>query len=386
MILQLLSLWTEEVFKISSDNFCALPFGHTLLTTVGDFSVCCLHHTPEKYKINILDGYDAWNQSEYLNQVRQSFKDGEFHPGCSTCWQKEKLGEPSQRTRTKKEYQILQVTKETAAPINVEVQLGNLCNLRCLMCDEKFSSSILAENIQLGINQHTQQEFKWNDSAFKNLEDLISQGPKVLNIRGGEPMYNKQLLDIIENLPSDSCNKTLLHITTNGTQWSSRWKEAFKKFKLIRLMFSIDAVGDLYEYMRYPAKWSTVESNIVAMSEVGNVNPLIHCVLQNLNILSIGEIISWTKSRNLYLQIEPIDQPNWLSITNLPNDLKIKAIEHLNLVLTWELSDHLRQVLTACLTQLKTSSLNTKQWKQFQTQISMRDSLRNNSHKRFLDY
>ena len=319
--------------------------------------------------------------------MRQAFRNGERHPGCNKCWNVEDLGQASMRNRTEKEYKILGVDEYTKFPVNIEVQLGNLCNLSCLMCSEVFSSAILAENIKLKINQHNQDDFKWSDTAFENLQNIISTGPKVLTVIGGEPFYNKKFLELLEFLPLESCRQTLLHIVTNCTQWNSRWADALNKFKLVRMMFSVDGTESLYEYIRYPAIWETTDSNIDQIVTGANIKPLVNTTVQNLNIGSIGSIIQWSKKKNLYLQLVQLIQPSWLTITNLPRHLKINAIAHLETVLEWDLTDHLRQQLTSYHTQL-TDSLeypdDLTAWAEFQTQIGLRDQLRNNSYTQFL--
>lgn len=377
-------------FNVSKNNYCALPFGHTTVTTNGNFAVCCLHDAPKEFQVNI-NHHDLtyWVKSDYLQQVRQSFRNNERHPGCKSCWINEDLGQESMRLRTIKEYKILGVSQSTEIPVDFEIQIGNLCNLSCLMCNEKYSSSILAENIKLKINQHTQDDFKWSDTAFENLQKIISSGPKIFNVLGGEPLYNKKFLELLESLSYDSCKNTMLQIVTNGTQWNSRWKEVLKKFKLVRIMFSVDATDDLYEYMRYPGVWKETDSNIADIITGDNIKPLVNCTVQNLNIGSLGSVVQWAEEKNIYLQLCQLLEPTWLSLTNLPRHLKIDTISHLETVLQRNLTDHLRQQITSYHAQL-TKSLDQpddlEAWKTFQTQVGMRESLRNNSHKRFLNY
>jgi MoaA/NifB/PqqE/SkfB family radical SAM enzyme len=370
------------------NSFCALPFGHTTIDTSGNFLVCCLHRPPIQHTVNInSDAINKWLQSEYLDQVRQSFIDGQQHPGCITCWHSENQGHASMRNRTAKEYQLLGVSQADRYPVNIEVQLGNLCNLKCLMCNENSSSAILSENIQLGINKFDQKDFQWQETGFENLKKIIAQGPKVLNIRGGEPFYNKQFLSILEELPAESCRQTLLHVTTNATRWNEQWKEVIQKFKLVRIMFSIDGVDDLYEYIRYPASWEQVKSNIDSICSLKNVRPLVNCTVQNLNIGSIGSVINWCKEKNLYLQLEQLINPTWLHISNLPVQLKTQAVNHLDNVLTYDLSDYLKQQISSYRTQLITALNqpdNFELWNLFKSQITLRDQLRNNSYTKFL--
>jgi organic radical activating enzyme len=370
-----------------SDIYCPLPFGHTLVQTNGSFQVCCQHKTPDKYLVNINQHpYRVWNQSQYLQEIQESFKNNQRHPGCHRCWKNEELGQPSQRTRQLTEYKLLKVIdcSQKIWPSVVEVQLGNLCNLKCLMCNEQDSSALLAENQQLGIAINQQTDFNWTNQGFDNLKQLLESRPKIINIRGGEPFYNKDLLHLIQNLPAESYQQSLLHITTNATRWSPEWKEALKKFKLVRLMLSIDAVDDLYEYIRFPGKWQDVVTNVADMKQCSNVKLLINAVVQNLNILNIGPLIKWSQEQNIHLELDQLSRPEYFVLTNLPDNLKTTACKHIQSVLATQLPDHIRNFLTNCLTQLTNSKFDPVLWQQFQNIIDMRDTTRGNSYKEFL--
>jgi sulfatase maturation enzyme AslB (radical SAM superfamily) len=290
------------------------------------------------------------------------------------------------------EYKILKITQPISFeyPINIEIQLGNLCNLKCLMCSEKDSSAILQENQQLGINQSEQKDYHWSNHAFKNLNSLLSTRPKVVNIRGGEPFYNKNLLKLVTELANQgACSNTMLHITTNATVINDQWIDALKKFKLVRLMVSVDAVDDLYEYMRFPAKWSVVAENIKLLQTHKNFNVILHAVVQNLNVGKIGLLINWAKKQHLHLYLAPLTTPEHLVVTNLPTELKQKAMLHLEDILSDDCPKTLVPTLKLFheqLTQSLSQNFNQSAWVDFQTKIALRDCLRKNSHRDFLKY
>lgn len=368
-------------------NYCALPFGHTTIGTTGNYQICCSHLTPPEHTININhNDYQTWNLSQYVAEVRESFKNDQQHPGCQHCWDLEKLGQSSLRTRSLKDYQILKVDKPVplATPVNIEIQLGNLCNLSCLMCHETASSAILAENQKLGIAKYKQKDFNWSSTAFNNLKDLLNTQPKLVNIRGGEPLYNKDLLRIIEELPAESCKKTVLHITTNATNWSKRWEQVLSKFLLVRFMISVDAVDELYEYIRYPGVWKDVDANVQKMQEFSNFKLMVNSVVQNLNIMSLEPLLDWAKERNLYIELSQLLFPEYLVHTNLPEKEKNIAIDKLSKLLNKSYDPHINKFLLNCQTQLINSTADPLLWELFVNNISMRDRIRNNSYKKFL--
>lgn len=368
-------------------KYCALPFAHTTIDTQGVFQLCCWHFTPDEHKVNINSGnYQTWNTNQYLNEVRESFRNDQQHPGCQRCWDIEKLGQPSLRTRSAKDYQLLRFngTDPLDAPLNIEIQLSNLCNLSCLMCHEASSSAILAENQRLGIAKYNQKDFTWTTEAFENLKNLLNTGPKIVNIRGGEPLYNKDLLRIIKELPSDVCKKTVLHITTNATNWNDEWKQALSKFSLVRMMLSIDAVGDLYEYIRYPGQWSKVDANIQEIQKSTNYKLVINSVVQNLNIGHLKPLLDWSKERNIYVILSQLVIPDYLKYTNLPQDKKEKVIAQLEILLQDKHDPHIKQFLDNCHARLTNSTFDQDLWNLFIQNISLRDHIRNNSYTTFL--
>lgn len=372
------------MLKQQTKNFCALPFDHVMIKTNGNFDICSIHTMPSDSKINInKHDHNHWLQSEHVRSVRECIQMDQRHPGCEQCWRREDKGFDSLRSRTDKEFSIL--PNRSDRPIkNVEINFGNLCNLRCLMCNEVDSSAILAENKRLGLNSIEQRNVTWTEHAYDNVNKLLAQQPYVVNIRGGEPLYNKRLLDIIENLPMSQSRDTILHITTNATQWSDRWRQALEKFRLVRFMFSIDATGDLYEYIRYPASWPAVEKNIKSMMTMPNSKCLVHCVGQNLNVAHLPSLIDWCMANSLYLQIESLEHPNYMQMHNLPDKTKNFAISQLNDRLEKQLEPHLEKFVIASCGMLQRTPFDQNLWQQFIDYISIRDRSRGNCYSKFI--
>jgi len=379
------------VLNIAMTNkYCALPFNHVNVNTRGDYQICCKHPVPGEHRKNIkFVSHTEWQKNQYLNEVKNSFEQGLKHPGCNACWQQENLHVPSLRQTQAQEYRILGAKPFQEKLLNVEISVGNLCNLTCIMCDERSSSAILAENQRLHISASDQQDFAWSDSAFDNLEQILRLAPKVVNLRGGEPMYNKKILDIVNKFPEHHLKSTMLHLTTNATRWSDEWQSALKKFRLVRIMLSIDAVDSLFEYIRYPAVFAQVEENIRKITSNNNIKPVIHATVQNLNIASIGKLVQWAQRMNIYLMMELLVYPKHYQIVNLPEHLKAQAVDHLQQTLGLELDSQVRESLTQyknILEKSLQSPPDNELWQQFVNATLLRDQARGNSHREFLKY
>jgi molybdenum cofactor biosynthesis enzyme MoaA len=351
----------------------------------GEYAICCLHRTPVDQRLNVnRDVYGAWKESNYVREVRESFVNDQRHAGCHMCWHHEDRGIISQRQRTSREYKILGIDVNRPKLTNIELDVGNLCNLKCLMCDEYNSSAILAENRKLGINVLDQRDIAWNDTAFDNIKTMLDQKPSVINIRGGEPFYNKKLLSLINSISDEDAKNICLHITTNATIWGEAWQQALQRFRLIRFMFSVDAVGKPYEYIRHPADWSTVDSNISNMMTQTNAKTMVHAVVSNLNIGYLGELIDWSQDKSIYLELDALIDPPYLQIQNLPDSYKSIVLDRLDQWLTKHYPDHIITVLKGFSEVLKQSKHDPVLWAQFQNDIGRRDNLRGNNYQDFI--
>ena len=67
--------------------YCALPFNHAFVSTLGYYNVCCYNKTPKEHQFHLNDGdFDAWQKNKYCNEVKQFFLENKQHPGCARCW------------------------------------------------------------------------------------------------------------------------------------------------------------------------------------------------------------------------------------------------------------------------------------------------------------
>ena len=364
-------------------NFCALPFHHLSVKTEGNFLVCCKHADTNYFNIQKHSAKE-WLSSDYLREVRESFLQDKQHPNCHACWRHEKNGFTSMRNRSHKEYQIFGIDVDNPRVNALEIAFGNTCNLKCLMCKEQNSSSILHENKILGVNQFEQHDFQWNDKAIEHVKEVLQEmKPKLLNVRGGEPLYEKRLFKLLDEISEQDAKKMILHISTNATIWNDKWEKMLQKFQLIRFMFSVDAINEQYEYIRYPADWNTTSNNILKINAMHNTKCLVHTVVMNLNIMHLKPLINWCNQNNLFLDVDIIQTPSFYRIDNLLPDLKAKAIAHCNDILDHQdTPQHIVDFIESCkktLTSSKNNITDTR-WNEFLNYVTPRDNYRNKTY------
>ena len=78
--------------KYINSNICPLPWTHLEVDVNGGASPCCL------YKGSVPDvkvyeqSLSSIQQTEYMENLRTQFRNGEKPAGCDRCWQEEDAG------------------------------------------------------------------------------------------------------------------------------------------------------------------------------------------------------------------------------------------------------------------------------------------------------
>lgn len=329
-----------------SDTFCILPWMHLATDPNGNYRVCCnsipgknviKNKNNEAFKIYKDNNADVWN-SEFYQNLRLQFLNGERPEICQRCFREEDAGLTSARQHANNRWSKNK-TYITDAPLEityVDIRLGNLCNLKCRMCNPYASNQWVEEWELLGndlpeTEKNRLKKMSWpeNEKTWENLFDIANTVEEIY-LTGGEPTLIKEqhkLLDyfIENNLAKDK----ILKYNTNLTNIPNHLIEKWSKFKMIKLNCSIDAIGKLDRYIRFPSDWKTVERNFLKLRSYPNIVIEIHCTVQMYNILKLDELIDWALPYQHKIYFNILNHPEELNIRVLPNHLKNLAEEKL---------------------------------------------------------
>lgn len=360
----------------NNKTFCIKPWTHACVRTNGDITLCCRSTDIENFNLKTSSFSDWWS-SEFLANIRSQMLAGEQPEPCQLCYAHEKQGAESLRQKSNREYKIFeQYADRTLAylgypaqsPVDVELQLTNLCNLKCLMCHEDESSSLYAENKKLNIHIINNDDYKVTLTEVDHIKSWLKTSPKKITFRGGEPLMSAEIKQILQwGVANSLLDQTEVCITTNVTKLDAEWIEILKSVTNLKIMLSLDSIGPLSEYIRFGSCWSTIENNITKLKQITN-NIIVHAVIQNLNILYVDELISWCYNNNLSLDTEILLGPDIYKFNNLPQPLLDQALNKLNAVEAKNLVDVLQE-----------NTADLSKWTEFKTEIELRDSIRNNS-------
>ena len=340
--------------KMPNETFCILPWVSIETTPVGTFRACCLSEddiVDEKGKIyRVNDNLQTVRNSEYMNNLRQQFLDGKKPANCQKCWQVEDSGGKSKRNYSVERLEHMGIsdtwTATDAKPLMfVDFKLGNICNLKCRICGS-WSSSQYA-NDELSVIPKAQQKdsihykiLEWGrwprdaEQFWKGMEENINN-MRYLEFTGGEPFLIQEHFDFLQILVDKGVAPNIeIHYNTNGTQWPEKNMHLWRHFKHVEIAFSIDAVGERYNYQRKNADWEPVNANIAKFQKLkkdyGNISLQSCSTVSVLNIFYLEELAEWLDQQNFNVVHWNMLHEIWyMSIAHLNETAKMHAVNTL---------------------------------------------------------
>ncbi len=345
------------------DTFCVVPFVHLSTSPLGTLRPCCFS-SQEKIKKDSSDQLvnlgsetldEIWN-SEHYREIRLKMINGEKLSNCDFCYKEEKLNKRSKRNKENDRYKALKAERMTSAksnqgkldspPVNLDLRLGNLCNLKCITCNPVFSSQIEQEmNNKWPDNFFLKKEYStikiengWFDSKeFKNNLSTLLPHLEFIYVSGGEPVINKSLIDFLRDSVSlGYSKKQKLRFNTNLMVLNDDFFSLLENFEEVDVSVSLDAIGDDLRVIRYPSSFDKISKNIESMLNLkGNIKLTINCTVSLLNIFSLKDLYLWVSELSLkyktyiHISVDLVHEPIFISLPYLEKKLKPDALEEI---------------------------------------------------------
>jgi sulfatase maturation enzyme AslB (radical SAM superfamily) len=163
------------------------------------------------------------------------------------------------------------------------------------------------------------------DDVLKDIDSL-----ERLYITGGEPLINARVGDVLDYLiDHGAASRIHLELSTNCTQVSARHIERLKKFRRAELLLSLDAVGGVYDYIRHPARWSTVDANVRKLKSGHGIVCKVPPVVQVYNILNLVDLYRYCDELDMEVTMNILHLPDRLAIHHLTPSVRQVAAERL---------------------------------------------------------
>jgi len=198
-------------------------------------------------------------------------------------------------------------------PSLIEIELSNVCNLMCTMCDGELSSKIRRYREKLPpIPQLYDEEFLKELKFFLHyLEEL--------RINGGEPFAQKIAMDLMEMAP----NRLKIVVATNGTILNDKVIDLIDR-RNIHFNISIDSLEKKrYESIRVGADFDQVMKNLDQFIEFDRKTCLMVNPMRN-NWTEMVEFWEFAQSKGIDIHYNTILHPEHLALKTMEK----KTIRH----------------------------------------------------------
>jgi MoaA/NifB/PqqE/SkfB family radical SAM enzyme len=304
-------------------TICMLPWISVEASPMGTVRPCCMAHeeiTDElgnKYDLNKTDLETAYH-SKYMQDLRQQFRAGKKPATCNRCWDEEAAGRDSKRihsqVRLKELYSQVDWANDNPDQLwFVDLKLGNICNLKCRICGSWSSSKWAEEELAYMPKEFNKKEhiaYTWlKQGAWPRKTETFWDNMRALlpNIRyfeftGGEPWMIQEHFELLEFAVEHGYGKNIdIHYNTNATQAPDRLIPLLDKLGRVDIAFSIDNVGDRFEYERYGAKWLDANNIIDAthglQQKYPNVTTQLCFTINIQNVYYLDELLDWADTK-----------------------------------------------------------------------------------------
>ena len=333
--------WQDKIAAVSgSKTFCVLPWIHFATRPNGDMRLCCSANASgagENHTVGLVKNergqpanfgretpMSAWN-NEYMKDVRLTMLEGKIPASCSKCIAEESKGVASKRIWETGSWMedgidveelIKQTEEDGTIPeklVYLDLRLGHTCNLKCVMCSPHDSSQWVGDHKKvypLFQAKELKEQMQWDRKDFNNFwhenpdfwKEMYAQIPNLKQVyfAGGEPLMIREHKWFLEEIIRQGyADKILIRYNTNGLLIDNEIIELWKKFKKVKVGFSIDAVGDRNYYIRYPSDWATIERNLHTLDNTpDNIQVSIATAIQILNIKHLADFAKWKITQN----------------------------------------------------------------------------------------
>jgi MoaA/NifB/PqqE/SkfB family radical SAM enzyme len=315
-----------------STTICPLPWIHLATRPNGDVRLCCTSNasgagsTDDKtaglvkddgVPMNLRESSieEIWNSS-FMKQTRLQMLNGEIPNSCTKCFTEEDNGIVSKRQWEtevwKNRINLDEIYKQTgqdgSLPCKIpyfDLRLGNVCNLKCTMCSPHDSSSwikdwkLMVSSIK---DSQLKNDLDWDSSFdytwYQKNDFLASVNQQLGNIKelyfaGGEPLMIPEHKNILEKLiESGHSRNIILRYNSNGTYINDDFLRIWSHFEKVKFNFSLDAVGDRNNYIRYPSEWDSVYNKLhtITTQSSNNVFVNVACAVQALNVIHLPDM------------------------------------------------------------------------------------------------
>jgi MoaA/NifB/PqqE/SkfB family radical SAM enzyme len=256
-------------WALDHPTICLAPYNtidvrHSSFKKQDIYQTCCCNLDESLFVPST--GNDAFAE------IKQQQLEGEWPSACYRCWKEELNGGQSERLRAFAELPQDKfdnfVADQRINEFEFRVKFSNLCSLACRSCAAEESSTF-SKITNSPVSELFEADISNNDVHWQFITTRIPELMKkaehfFVHFIGGETLIQPGMIKLLTwmvrtKLAADVNIRLTTAITATP---STALMELLGKFRSVNINLSIDSVGENYQYVRWPAKFAKIESNL----------------------------------------------------------------------------------------------------------------------------
>ena len=305
----------------------------------------------EKLKITVCCNLDTTLTDleldyEFINSLQTDMANKHTPAACHVCGTIEKNAAQSERIKYLLNFTPEQLIKfdqdQISSDFQVGMKLSNRCNLACRSCNSS-DSSYWSEKMRVPSAPGLDVDILNNDMYWQQITAMILEKHSqtdnfIFHPIGGETMLQTGFIKILDwMIDQGLAATTTIRITTSLVVNFEELRDKFVQFRHVIFLASIDSINENYHYVRWPAKFSKVQSSLdeflyVRKNYPGKYDLYITPVFSLNNIFYVVEWLdywySWCSENNIVINLQTthINRPVALMIESLPTEYRLQLI------------------------------------------------------------
>ncbi len=304
-------------------HLCNAPFNNLYFTIKGEVG-CCWLTIGEVFSDRwspTRSVHEIWFQG-LMKRVREAVAERNLHTYCKVCEHNIVSGRRPLAQAYDNEYPLGDY------PSMMEMELSNLCNLECLMCNGDLSSRIRRNRDKLPPLPPA-----YTDQFVDELVEFLPH-LRELRFNGGEPFLHKMVYKILDKVIEHNPN-LMITMATNGTVVSTAVLRYLEQTNMY-VNISLDSLTkEIYEGIRVNSKFEVVQRNFHTIRQAIQAKGRTMCVMVNpmrMNWHEMPEFVRFCNQWNVNLWFNTIQKPLELALWNLPRERLVEIYDTLSAV------------------------------------------------------
>ena len=248
---------------------CKYFWNHVALFNGKTATPCCRYDSSTKNnKIPTVDmkkPFTTFTESIHSQEwqtLRDNADNGLKEPGCWKCYADEEKGNDSLRLIANRMWEDEPVEPQLRY---LEINLGNFCNLACNICCSDNSNLWYNDDKELSkTKEYRRGTYQPDHEKGISLNYDDYKDVKLIKFVGGEPMIHPKFIQLLDFLIENELHNSIgIQVFTNAS-WMPKEKviSRLKKFSVSTISLSVDGIGQVNDYSRWPSKWSIVHESV----------------------------------------------------------------------------------------------------------------------------